>query len=191
MFALPLSKVNLNGLELGISDTINVPKLLLLPSLNWNLFPFSKPWGLVVVTLDIPELTKLKAVAEEVFPTIKTYWSELILGSPAVFAIPIWLGVGTLVVLKYASVVIPEPVTCITRFSWEDVKFSFLSATPLALPNLAAPSAPPITVLSQCPNSVPDGENPEPGFVILYPDCIAPPLMVTFPKAPLQLFSST
>ena len=42
-----------------------------------------------MVTLDIPELTKSTEVAEEVLPTIKTYWSEVISGSPAVFAIPI------------------------------------------------------------------------------------------------------
>ena len=107
-----------------------------------------------------------------------------------VFAIPILSDPGIDVVLKYASSLIPEPVTCITRFSCEDVKLSFLSATPLALPNLAVPSEPPITVLSQCPNSVPNGENPEPGFVISC-EIICPPLMVTFPKAPLQLLPAT
>ena len=73
--------------------TINVPRLLLLLSLNWNLLPTTNPCGFVDVNV-VKELD-VTAVDWTDGLTVRTYWSVVIPTSPVVLAIAIVFLDGT------------------------------------------------------------------------------------------------
>ena len=75
--------------------TINVPKLLLLLSLNWNLFPTTNPCGFVDVNVVSTSLAPLLAVDWTDGLTKRANWSVVIPTSPVVLAIAIVFLDGT------------------------------------------------------------------------------------------------